>query len=61
MLFYIYINNVTDVLDETNLKHVLYADDLKVYVRVRTAKLMNDWTDLTSRQGVVGLGGSLFP
>ena len=34
LLFCLYINDIRDVLDSRCIKHILYADDLQIYVQV---------------------------
>ena len=34
LLFCLYVNDIRDVLDSRCIKHILYADDLQIYVQV---------------------------
>ena len=34
LLFHLYINDIRDILDSRCIKHILYADDLQIYVQV---------------------------
>ena len=53
LLFCLYINDLRDVLDGNDIRHLLYADDLQIYVHCNKDNIQEGITRLTSAAGAV--------